>query len=66
MADLKYSKAVEKLEEIIKSIENEEIDIDELSDKVKEAVALVKLCREKIQKAELEVKDVVAGFESNA
>ncbi|MBF0485185.1 MAG: exodeoxyribonuclease VII small subunit [Candidatus Omnitrophica bacterium] len=60
---MKYSKAMEKLEEIIKDIENDEIDIDELSAKVREAVSLVKICKEKIAKAELEVKDVVQGFE---
>jgi exodeoxyribonuclease VII small subunit len=60
---MKYSKAMERLEDIIRKIENEEIDIDELSDKVKEAVSLVKLCKEKVEKAELEVKEVVEGFE---
>ena len=63
MAEIKYSKAVEKLEEIINKIENESIDIDELSLKVKEAVELIKVCRQKIEKAELEVKQVVEGFE---
>ena len=63
MPDMKYSKAMERLEDIIQKIENEEIDIDELSDKVKEAVSLVKLCKDKVEKAELEVKEVVEGFE---
>jgi exodeoxyribonuclease VII small subunit len=62
MADIKYSKAMEKLEDIIQRIENEEIDIDELSEKVKEAAALVKVCKDKILKAEIEVKDVVESF----
>jgi exodeoxyribonuclease VII small subunit len=61
--DMKYSKAMERLEDIIRKIENEEIDIDELSEKVKEAVGLVKLCKEKVEKAELEVKEVVEAFE---
>ena len=64
MADMKYSKAVQRLEEIITKIENEEIDIDELSEKVKEAVSLVKLCKDKIEKAEMEVKEVVEKFEA--
>jgi len=62
--EMKYSKAMERLEDIITKIENEEIDIDELSDKVKEAVGLIKLCKDKIEKAELEVKDVVSGFDA--
>ena len=63
MADLKYSKAIEKLEEIVNKIESEEIDVDELSAKVKEAVGLIKTCKSKIEKAELEVKQVVKDFE---
>ena len=63
MADVKYQKAVEKLEEIIAKIENETIDVDELSVKVKEAVDLIKVCKSKIEKAELEVKKVVESLE---
>ena len=62
MADLKYSKAIERLDEIIALIESDDIDVDELSLKVKEAVSLVKLCKAKIDKAELEVKQVVEDF----
>lgn len=65
MADIKYSKAVEKLDEIIRKIESEDIDVDELSLKVKEAVELVKMCKAKIEKAELEVKKVVDDLDMN-
>lgn len=64
MADVKYSKAIKKLDEIISKIESEEIDVDELSDRVKEAVTLIKVCKDKIEKAEMEVKKVVDGFET--
>jgi len=63
MADVKYSKAVEKLDEIIAKIESEDIDVDELSVKVKEAVELIKVCKSKIEKAELEVKKVVENLD---
>ena len=63
MADLKYTKAVQKLDEIIIKIESEEIDVDELSLNVKEAVELIKLCKAKIEKAEMEVKKVVENFD---
>ncbi|MEI8012405.1 MAG: exodeoxyribonuclease VII small subunit [Candidatus Omnitrophota bacterium] len=66
MPDIKYSKAVAKLEEIIQKIESEEIDIDELSEKVKEAAGLVKLCRDKISKAEFEVREIVDKFDAPA
>ena len=62
MSDIKYSKAIERLDEIISKIENDDIDVDELSLKVREAVNLVKLCKAKIEKAEMEVKQVVDEF----
>ena len=58
-SDTKYSKAMKRLEEIIENIEGEEIDVDDLVVKVKEAVSLLKTCKDKIEKAELEVKKVV-------
>ena len=63
MTEIKYSKAIAKLEEIMDKIENETIDVDELSQNVREAVELIKVCKSKIEKAELEVKQVVEGFE---
>ena len=62
MAEVKYSKVIERLDEIIAKIESDEIDVDELSLRVKEAVSLVKLCKSRIDKAEMEVKQVVDDF----
>ena len=64
MAEAKYGKSIKKLEELIEKIEGETIDVDELSDSVKEAVALIKACKDKIEKAELEVKKAVSDFDS--
>ena len=64
MSDAKYSKAIKKLEEIIVRIESEEIDVDELSERVKEAVELIKICKNKIEKAEMDVKQVVKDLET--
>jgi len=63
MAEVKYSKSLKRLEEIIEKIESEEIDVDELSVSVKEAVSLIKTCKNKIEKTEIEVKKVVDGFD---
>ena len=64
MTEVKYSKAIKKLDEILAKIETQEIDVDELADNVKEAVEHLKVCKNKIEKAQLEVKKVVAGFAS--
>ena len=65
MADIKYSKAMQKIDNIIEKIENENIDVDELSEKVKEAVGLIKVCKDKIEKSEIKVKQVVDSLESD-
>ena len=66
MPETKYNKAIKRLEEIIEKIENEEIDVDELSEKVKEAVELITTCKERIEKAEMEVKRVVDDLGEDA
>jgi len=63
VTEVKYGKAINRLEEIIAKIETEEIDVDKLSDSVKEAISLIKVCKDKIEKAEFEVKKVVDEFE---
>jgi exodeoxyribonuclease VII small subunit len=63
MAEIKYGASMKKIEDIILKIENEEIDVDELSKSVKDAVALIAACKEKIEKAEMEVKSVIEKFQ---
>ena len=58
----KYREAVERLDEIIRMIDDEDVDVDELSMQVKEAVELIRICKAKIDKAEMEVKKVVDEF----
>lgn len=54
-----YNQAIEKLRTIIDDIERGESDVDELSEKVKEASRLIKLCKEKLLKADEEVKKIL-------
>ena len=65
MSEGKYSKSIKRLEEIIEKIESEEIDVDELANKVKEAIGLIKDCKGKIERAELEVKKVVDDLDKS-
>ena len=59
-----YKEAVEKLRRIVAEIEQGDLDIDLLSDKVKEATRLIKLCKEKLYKADEEVKKVLEELEA--
>lgn len=61
---LSYSQAVARLEEILDRIERGEVDIDELSTLVEEAAGLVTLCREKLTRAEVQVKKITERLEA--
>ena len=54
-----YNEAVEKLRIIVEEIEKGELDVDVLSEKVKEATRLIKLCKEKLYKTDEEVKKIL-------
>jgi exodeoxyribonuclease VII small subunit len=58
-----YGEAAERLEEILRKIEEGQVDIDELSGLVKEAAGLVTLCRGKIHAAEVQVKTITEQLE---
>lgn len=51
-----YAEAYEKLQEILRLIESDRLDVDQLSEKIKEASSLLKVCKEKLFVAEEEVK----------
>lgn len=61
--NFKYSKAIAELNDILQSLQAENTDIDEVSLKVKKAVELIRICRERIQKTEMEVKKIVEEFD---
>lgn len=53
-----YKKAVEELEAILYAIESDEIDVDELTVKVKRASELIKICKGKLRTAESAIDQV--------
>ena len=61
--DIKFGDAIDELEGILKRVEGEEIDIDELAKELKNASELLEVCRGKIRKAELEVTQIVQSLE---
>ncbi len=60
---LTYKNAVEEIEEILSLIENEELDIDQLSEKVKRVSTLIKFCKDKLHKTEEEVENILKSME---
>lgn len=53
-----YEDAVTELEEILDALSDDDINVDELAERVKRATELVKVCRERIAAARLEVKEI--------
>ncbi len=57
--DITYGEAILELEEIVASIENEDVNVDELSVKVKRAAELIKTCKAKLHNTEEEVNSIL-------
>lgn len=55
--DLNYQKALEELESIVRKIEQDEPDVDQLNDMVARAVELVKYCKTKLKTTEEKINN---------
>lgn len=56
---LTYTQAMERLEHIVSEIENNQTDIDQICDKIKEAQSLIKFCQEKLYKTDRDVSQLL-------
>jgi len=62
---LSFGEAVGEVEKILAGLEQDEVDIDRLSEEVKRAVELIQVCKQKLEKTDREVRDLVAGLQSS-
>jgi exodeoxyribonuclease VII small subunit len=60
-----YNEAITEIEEILQKIEAGELDVDELTDKVKRVAFLLETCRKKLRKTESEIQKVIDGLETD-
>ena len=58
-----YVDAIAEIEDILSKIEDNELDVDELSDKVKRVSVLLKICKDKLLKTETEVENILKEIE---
>jgi len=56
---LTYTEAINEIEEILQQIEDGELDVDKLTEKVKRVSALIKFCKAKLQSTEKEVNTIL-------
>jgi exodeoxyribonuclease VII small subunit len=62
---INYSQAFAELQAIVDEIENGQISVDELSEKVKRATFLIKLCKSKLTSTEEDVKQILKELEDS-
>jgi exodeoxyribonuclease VII small subunit len=60
---ISYNEAMTEIEEILEKIENEELDVDELAEKVKRVSVLLKICKDKLHKTNQQVEQVLKEME---
>jgi len=54
-----YGEAVIEIEQILQQIEEGELDVDQLAEKVKRATELIKICKLKLRNTEEEVNKIL-------
>ncbi len=57
--EITYTAAFEELKEIVDQLENDNVSVDELTEKMKRATMLMKICRDKLTKTEEEVNKTI-------
>lgn len=56
-----YSQAVARLEEIVRQIEKNELEIDNLAEKIKEANEIIAFCSRKLTEADTEIEKLLTN-----
>ena len=58
--ETKYETAFAELQTIVRQMENDELDIDQMAEQLKRAQELIKLCKDKLTKTDEEIKKILA------
>ncbi|HLP74494.1 MAG TPA: exodeoxyribonuclease VII small subunit [Bacteroidales bacterium] len=56
--EFSFNDAVNRIEQILKNIENGELDVDRLSEEVKNAAELIRQCQKKLKTTEEEINSI--------
>ena len=60
-----YSQAMVRLETIVRQVDGNELEVDELVEKIKEANEIIAYCSEKLKKADTEIEKLLADKHEN-
>lgn len=54
-----YAEAICEIEQILEKFSNEELDVDTLAENVRRASELIKVCKQRLHKAEQDVEEIL-------
>lgn len=57
--DINYEEAVKQLEGIVAKMENNELDLDQISSQLKEAQKLIQLCKDRLTKTDEDIQKIL-------
>jgi len=60
---ISYGEAISEIEGILGQIENNELDVDELAEKVQRVSVLLKICKDRLTKTNEEVEKILKDME---
>ena len=59
--EMKYEAAMAELQSIVRKMENDELDIDQMAEQLTRAQELIKLCKDKLTKTDEEIKKILSA-----
>ena len=62
-SQLSYGDALAELDDILRGLEQTDVDVDHLGDQVARASELIALCRSRIDQARVRITDVTTGLD---
>jgi exodeoxyribonuclease VII small subunit len=64
MSEINYTDAFDELQEIVSDMEDGQINVDELAQKVKRATELIRICKSKLTATEGDVQKILKDLEA--
>lgn len=61
--DKSYTEAIQELQEILDKLESGDMEVDVLTEEIKKASGLLKLCKEKLYKTDTEIKKILDNLD---
>ena len=61
--NITYRQAIEELETILRALETDAVDVDDLTARVQRSAELIRLCKQKLRSAESAIEQVFENLE---